>query len=214
MVREIGGETLLLELRNHGGSGRALPTFGRDESLDVLAAVSFLRARPEAQGRPLILFGVSLGTAAAAIAAPQIPDLAGLVLDAPIDDIEATAGRELKSGGPAQAMLEPWASTIIWSARLLGGVPIAEVKPGRALAGLQPQVVVLLIGAGKDDLVPPKSVQALFDALPTLPGRKQIWIEPAATHGKVWVAAPEEYRRRLAQLCAQAIEGAVEPPPG
>jgi pimeloyl-ACP methyl ester carboxylesterase len=212
MLRELGGETVLLELRNHGGSGRARPTFGRDESLDVLAAASFLRARPEAQGRPLILFGVSLGTAAAAIAAPRIPDLAGLVLDAPIDDLEATARRELRSGGLARSILEPWASTILLSARFLGGVPITEVKPGKALAGLRPEVVVLLVGAGKDDRIPPASVQALFDSLPTPPNHKQIWIEPAATHGKVWAAAPEEYRRRLAQLCTQAIEG-TEPLP-
>lgn len=206
MLRDLRGETLLLELRNHGGSGRARPTFGRDESLDVLAAVTYLRARPEAQGRPLILFGVSLGTAAAAIAAPQIPDLAGLVLDAPIDDLEATARRELKSGDFARSILEPWATTILWSARLLGGVPIAEVKPGKALAALRPEVVVLLIGAGKDDRVPPASVRALFESIPTPPSRKQMWIQPDATHGKVWAAAPEEYRRRLTQLCTQAID--------
>lgn len=213
MLRDLGGETLLLELRNHGASGRGRPTFGRDESLDVLAAVSFLRARPEAQGRPLILFGVSLGTAAAAIAAPQIPDLAGLVLDAPIDDLEATARRELKSGDFGRSIREPWATLILWSARFIGGVPIAEVKPGKALAGLRPEVVVLLIGAGKDDRVPPTSVQALFDTLPTPPSRKQMWIQSDATHGKVWAAAPEEYRRRLAQLCAQAIEEVADPTP-
>jgi alpha-beta hydrolase superfamily lysophospholipase len=206
MFRDLGGEVLLLELRNHGGSGKAPATFGRDEALDVLAAVEFLRGRPEGRACPLVLYAVSLGTAAAALAAPQIPDLAGLVLDAPIDDLEATARRDLARGGFARSIRQPWASAVVWSAQHIGGVPIDAVKPSDALADLSPQVAVLLIGAGQDERVPPDSVRAFFDALPTAPDRKELWIEPEATHGKVWVAAPEEYRRRLRSFCERALE--------
>jgi hypothetical protein len=205
MLRELGGEVLLLELRNHGGSARAKTTFGRDESLDVLAAVEFLRARPEARGRPLVLFAVSLGTAAAALAVPKVPDLAGLVLDAPMDDLEVTARHELATGGFWRSIRQPWASTILWSAQHLGGVPVGDVKPRNALARLPPDTAVLFIGAGRDDRMPPESVRALFDALPTAPDRKELWIEPEATHGKVWLAAPEEYRRRLARFCEAVV---------
>lgn len=207
MLRELGGEVLLLELRNHGDSGRARPTFGRDESLDVLAAAEFLRARPEASSRPLLLYAVSLGTAAAALAAPEITDLAGIVLDAPMDDLRATALRELASGGIAQSIRDPWASTILWSAQRLAGIPISEVKPRDALARLPPNVDVLFIGAGNDDRMTPDSVRALFGALPTAPDRKELWIEPKATHGKVWIAAPDEYRRRLARFCERLTPG-------
>jgi len=206
MLRDLGGEVLLLEMRNHGGSGRAKATFGPGESLDVLAAVDYLRGRPEAGERPLIVYAVSLGTAAAGLAAPRIPDLAGLVLDAPIDDLGATARRELGRGGLAFSIVDPWASTILLSARVLGGVPIADVKPGEALARLSPRVAILLIGAGRDERVPPESVRALFERLPTPAGRKEIWIEPEATHGKVFVADPEAYRRHLAWLCDRALE--------
>jgi uncharacterized protein len=205
MLRDLGGEVLLLEWRNHGGSDRARATFGLTESLDVLAAVDFLRARPEARGRPLIVYAVSLGTAAAGIAAPQIPDLAGLVLDAPVDNFEAVARGELGRGGLAFSIVDPWASTILLSARYLGGAPIADVKPGEALRKLDSHVPVLLIGAGHDERVTPESVRALFEKLPTPPGRKEIWIEPEATHGKVWAAVPDEYRAHLARLCDRAL---------
>jgi hypothetical protein len=46
----------------------------------------------------------------------------------------------------------------------------------------------------------PESVRALFESLPTAADRKDLWIEPEAAHGKVWVKAPDEYRRRLALL--------------
>jgi len=71
---------------------------------------------------------------------------------------------------------------------------------------------VPLIGAGQDDRVPPASVKALFDALPTAPDRKELWIEPEATHGKVWVAAPDEYRRRLAHFCELVVGRGRVPP--
>jgi len=205
MLRELGGEVLLLELRNHGGSGRATATYGHDEALDVLAAAEYLRTRKDGHGRPLLLYAVSLGTAAAALAAPQIPGLAGLILDAPMDDLRATALRELKAGGPAQGIPEPWASTILWSARNLGGIPIDAVRPREALARLPPGVFVLFIGAGRDDRMPPSSVRPLFDSLPTAADHKELWIEDTATHGKVWVKAPDEYRRRLAAFVARAI---------
>lgn len=207
MLRDLGGEVLLLELRNHGGSGRARVTFGRDEALDVQAAVEFLRSRPESQGRPLVLYAVSLGTAAVALALPDIPDVAGLVLDAPMDDLAATARRELGSGPWWRSVREPWASTLLFFAERVAGIPIRSVKPRDALAQLRPETAVLFIGAGIDDRMPPETVRALFDTLPTRPERKELWIEPEATHGKVWVKAPEEYRRHLALLCQRAAEG-------
>jgi len=204
MLRDLGGEVLLLELRNHGGSGRSTLTLGRDESRDVLAAVRFLRSRPEAAGRPLVVFAVSLGTAAAALAAPQIPDLAGLVLDAPMDDAGPTARRVLGNGGLWSSIREPWASELLLSARFLGGVPLSEVHPGKALERLSPRVAVLLIGAGLDHRMPPETVRGIYESLPTPEDRKQLWIEPASTHGKVWVHAPREYREHLAWLCDRA----------
>jgi hypothetical protein len=84
-------------------------------------------------------------------------------------------------------------------------VPVPAIRPGDALAKLPARVAVLLIGAGKDDRMPPATVQALFEKLPTAPDRKELWIEPEATHGKVWVKAPDEYRRRLGAFVERAI---------
>jgi pimeloyl-ACP methyl ester carboxylesterase len=200
MLRDLGGEVLLLELRNHGGSERARATYGRDEALDVLAAVEFLRARPEAAGRPLLLFAVSFGTAAVSLAAPQIPELGGLVLDAPIDDLAATVRRVLASGGFWRSIRDPWAATILFFLHRVRGIPFDQVRPREALTHLPAKVPVLCIGAGRDDRMPPDSVRALFESLPTTPARKELWIVPEATHGKVWLQEPQEYARRLAAL--------------
>jgi pimeloyl-ACP methyl ester carboxylesterase len=158
-----------------------------------------------------VLFAVSLGTAAASLAAPEIPDLAGLVLDAPMDDAGATARRVLGNGGLWSSIREPWASEVLLAARFLGGIPVHRVHPREALAGLSPDTAVLVVGAGEDRRMPPETVRALFVALPTPEARKQLWIEPGATHGKVWVHSPEEYRRHLAWLCDAAAGPAAAP---
>jgi len=198
MLRDLGGEVLLLEYRNHGGSDHAQATFGFDESKDVLAAAQFMRERLGAETRPLILFGVSLGTAAVSLAAPQVPDLGGLILDAPMDTFRATALRLLLNEAGNH---EPWASTMVWSLKWLGGVPVDRVRPDEALPKLGPDVPVLMIGGGEDLRMTPDSVTALFKSLPTRPERKTLWIEPKAGHGKVWIVAPDEYRRHLAAFC-------------
>jgi pimeloyl-ACP methyl ester carboxylesterase len=206
MLRDLGGEVLLLEMRNHGGSEHARPTFGLDESLDVLAAVDFLRSRPGASRRPLVLFAVSLGTAAAALAAPDIPGLGALILDAPMDSLRATGTRMIaRFPASVPGLSGYWRHAILWSAEHLGRLPFDAVNPRESLARLSPHVPVLLIAAGHDWRMPPETVRALFESLPTDPERKELWIEPEATHGKVWVVAPEEYREHLARLVEAAV---------
>jgi len=198
MFRRLGGEVLLLEMRNHGDSGRTDDfTWGRDESLDVLAAVDFLQSRPGASERPLILFGDSGGAAAVALAAPRLPSLRGVVLDAPADDWRARA-RDL--------FPEPWATLILFSVRHIGGAPVDDVRPLESMRRLDPDVFVLLIGGGRDRRIPPASVRAYFEALPQPAGRKRLWIEPEAGHAKVWFRAPEEYERQLSWLCDSVVD--------
>src|SRR5690606_27046480 len=97
-LRAAGCDVLLLELRNHGGSGRAPAGFGMTEARDVRAAAAWFDARPGAGERRVLLFGVSLGSVAVALAAPNVPRLRWLVLDAPVVDPAATARRMLAAG--------------------------------------------------------------------------------------------------------------------
>jgi alpha-beta hydrolase superfamily lysophospholipase len=209
MFRDLGAETLLVEMRNHGGSARARPTFGRDERLDVLAAVAWVRRAPERAGRKLVLYAVSLGTAAVMRAAPDVPALAGLVLDAPMDDLRDTAHRMLsedpRPGKRGLGFFEPFRTLTIWSLELWNGFRFSEVRPIDALARLDPDVPVLVISGGADERMPPRSVTAIFDRLPTRPAQKTLWIRPGSDHGQVWNDDPAGYREHLAAFLAAAL---------
>jgi len=205
MFRRAGCETVLLELRNHGGSSRFPATFGLRESDDVVAAAKFARARPGREHTPLVVFGVSLGTAAVALALPRIADPAGVVLDAPMDDLLAVAHRLFDFNRPGDGrnffrLVQPWRSLVLVSLELWSGFRVGSVQPARVLATLPQDLPVLVVGGGDDDRMPEDSVRALFDGLPMPLGVKELWIRPGSGHGQVWHDDPGEYERRLRAL--------------
>lgn len=196
MFRDLGAAVLLLELRNHGRSDTAVSTFGATERLDVLAAAEFARTEPGLAESPLVVFGVSLGSAAVALATPQIaPPPSAVVLDSPMASLENAADRLLSEriGVPA-----PFRVGLKSALEVVGGFRFESVVPAAAIARLDPSVRLLVIGGEEDELMPPGDVRAMFDASPAR--EKSMWIVPGAGHGKSWKVAPDEYRARLAAL--------------
>jgi alpha-beta hydrolase superfamily lysophospholipase len=209
MFRELGGAVLLLEMRNHGRSEHATFTFGDHESFDVVAAVSFVREREDLRDLPLVLFGVSLGSAATALAAPHVDRLAGLVLDAPIDSVGAVADRMVNG---RRRFVPSWAwSDLKRALSRWSETSIDDVAPKVALRALAPDVHVLVIGGAEDARCPPEAAEAVFDAIPTPATNKTLWIEPDADHGKVWQVAPDKYREHLRAFIDAVLAGARRP---
>ena len=204
MFRDLGCEVLLLELRSHGGSSKALLGLGLHEAADVVAAVHWLRARPGRADEAVLLYGVSLGAAAVAHAAARIPRLAGVVLDAPMDDALATARRMLnlpaKEGRRRLWIAEPWRSSVLLGVEIFAGIELERANPAVSLQALAPEVPVLVIGGGDDQRMPPQVVRQVFERLPTRPERKRLWIRPGSDHGSVFVDDPQGYREHLQWL--------------
>ncbi|MEO0480051.1 MAG: alpha/beta hydrolase [Planctomycetota bacterium] len=199
MFSELGCAVVLLNLRNHGGSERAGCSFGDRETDDVLAAVEF------AQGwqpyRPLVLFGVSLGSVATARAAARLPDLRGLVLDAPFDDFGQSARRYL-GRQVTDPMLTVMLTTMQWS----GGFSFDALSTVEVVPSLNPDLPALIVGGGDDVIAVPEGVRAVYEALPSR-ANSVLWIEPDSGHGKVWTDDRQRYREELEALLVKATGG-------
>ncbi len=212
MLREQSCECWLLELRNFGGSSHAPFTGGLRESDDVVAAVEFVRGQPGRAGTPVILFGVSFGTVAVALALPRIDRVAGIVLDAPMDDLLAAGHRmftreHVADGRGAIYLAEPWRSLTFRALGAWSAFRLEDVVPGDVLATLPHDLPVLMIGGGDDDKAPPDTVERLFARLPTLPAAKTLWIEPGVGHGRVFLERQAAYAEHLAWLLAKLRRG-------
>ncbi len=203
MFRDLDVDVLLLELSNHGGSERHEFTFGYLEHEDVLAAVDYVRRRPGGIDAPLILFGVSLGGVAVALAAPKIPELRGLVLDAPIANLLDTAHRQLERFLKFPSF---YTSLMLWHLEFWAGFDLADVRPIDSFGDLPPTLPTLFVGAGRDYRVPPEVVRKGFAELRAPLGVKELWIAEESRHGKVWVDQPQRYSERLRDLLRRATQ--------
>ncbi|MFG0317095.1 MAG: alpha/beta hydrolase [Planctomycetota bacterium JB042] len=201
-LHELGGDVLMLEMRNHGGSGRGAPGFGLREREDVLAAVRFLRARATRGGVPLLLYGVSLGSAAVLLAAPDVERLGALAVDAAIPELEEVyenlAGRRMGLPGPYR-----WLT--LRAIELLARFDVDDVRPVDAAGRLDPDLPALVVAAGRDVRTPPDAVRRVYDALPTPAERKEFWADDAASHGKVFEEDPAAYRAALGRLVERML---------
>ena len=205
MLRRRGGECWLMDQCNHGGSSRAPFTGGLRESDDVVAVVDYVRGQPGLADKPLVMFGVSLGTIAVTLALPRIDDVAGVVLDAPIDDLTAAAHRMMTFDRPGDRrssfyMIEPWRSLILTALGMWSGFSTSDVRPIEVVATLPHDLPVLVIGEGLDDRAPPRTVENVYNRMPQHKGVKELWQVQNVGHGKAFLEQPAAYDEALGRL--------------
>lgn len=77
---QYGFVSVAADLRHHGLSGDAVPTFGEAESWDVMSVIDFA----ESQGlpKPYVLYGESLGGMASQLAAAKDKRVSGVIVNA------------------------------------------------------------------------------------------------------------------------------------
>jgi len=205
MLHERGCECWLVDQRNHGGSSRAPFTGGLREKDDIVAVVDYVRRQPDRRDTQIVLFGVSLGTIAVSLALPHIDGIAGVVLDAPIEDLTAAAHRMMTFDreGDRRSLLkifEPWRSLTLTALGAWSGFDVRDVSPTEVLATLPHDLPFLLIGEGLDDRAPPATVRALFDRLPMAEPLKELWHVPDVGHGRAFLEQPAAYDQALGRL--------------
>jgi pimeloyl-ACP methyl ester carboxylesterase len=114
-LAERGYDGIVLDLRSHGGSDRAPVGYGPREAHDLAVAIGALASERFPPERPLYLFGVSYGAAAALLAEPRLRGkLAGIVALEPY----ANAGEGIRD--MVASMIGRKGGS--WRARLVRGV--------------------------------------------------------------------------------------------
>lgn len=215
ILRDLGCDVVLLELRNHGGSARAAATFGRTEEEDVLAAVARVRAEPEFLDFHIVLYGISLGTVAVMRAAARMEELGGLVLDAPVVDPAVTADRMLSARRDgrqrALGLPQPFRSLSLHSLQWWSGFSFREIDPLGALsarvamAQSRGPFASLVIHGVQDDRVSVSDARLAFDTLPGDEEWKELWLVETAGHGDAFERDGDGYRTHLSRLLSRVV---------
>ncbi|APW61098.1 alpha/beta hydrolase [Paludisphaera borealis] len=192
---EGGCAVLLISLRAHGDSTGDFNDIGYSARHDVVAAVDFLHNRRP--GKPVIVFGVSLGSAAAAFAAEELGDrVQGYVLESPYQDLK-TAVRH-RTAAYLPPLLDRAAYLGLRIAAFLVVPDFEAISPLRAVDHIPATTPVLILAGGADDLAWPEEALALYDRVRSH-GRIETF--PGAGHHNLTAVDPPRYRRLILDFC-------------
>ena len=155
-----GCSVLPVSLRAHGDSTGTVNDIGYSARHDVVAAVEFFeRERP---GRPILIFGSSMGAAAATFASGILGDrVAGYILEAPYLDLKIAVRNRTRNSLPIGLEWVAYQGLMTVSPWILPDVE--KISPGQAIAGIPEDVPVLIITGREDRKSTPEQVQVLFD---------------------------------------------------
>ncbi len=202
LFHDLGYTALLVDFRGVGDSTGAQTTLGVREAEDVARATDY--ARQTWPDQPLILFGVSMGSAAIlrAVAVEGVRADA-LILESPFDRLASTVGNRIRAFGlPATPGTE---LLVFWGSVQIGANGFAHNPTDYARAVSSP---TLILHGERDPRVTLDQVTTLHAAFPD---RATLVHIPGAEHESLATAAPENWRTAVAAFLS-AIEYAVEAP--
>lgn len=203
MLQSLGFNILAIDLRAHGESGGSYCTAGYFERHDINQVIDQLKGEFPVQTRQTVLFGISLGGASAAAAAVSRGDLSAVVLECPyVAFRHAVRLHAHYVGTPG-----PWfVAATMRLAEIIAACDFSEVRPVDLIPKIRCPLVV--ITSLDDPIVPPEDAAAIAAAVAARPAGllSVFWPVDEAWHVMAMARHPEEYRQRLADFFASALD--------
>lgn len=184
----MGVSVLSITLRAHGDSGGERNNLGLDARLDVAAAVEHLHQQQP--GVPVLVYGKSLGAAAALFAAGSLGErVSGYVLVAPFATLRLAVERR------TQRYLPPGLDRLAYAALLLGSYvalpELDQIEPARAAGQMPRHIPVLIFAGAADDRAPPSDARRIIASLT----RARVVVVPGAGHDDLALGEATEAMR-------------------
>ena len=205
-----GFNCILIDLRNHGASGKYVTSFGLREKLDVRAAVDFAMSKAPV---PVVVWGVSMGGASVTLEAAGDERVAAVIADSSYDSLEATTRHHLRLfrgfrvyGIPAFALVPTglMSDLVLFWMKRRGGFEPSEVDVLAAAAKLEGRPALFVANRG-DARVP----YQIAENLAKLAGpRAHVLLTESKSHGGAWRDARAAYEEAVVKLLDEAA-----PPP-
>ncbi len=216
---------MTFDFRAHGEKREGqFCTFGRDESQDVITAASFLRNHPDLQGKPLFVYGFSMGAVASIEAQSQANLFDAMVLDCPFDSTENVIKRGLSNmkitvwgyefGIPGRGYLEQYAfHPYVQSLVKMALKTVANFDPQDIQITLHPcspvesikkvSVPCFFIHCKNDEKVP---LEAVKDVFAGAQGPKKLWVTNGRRHFDSFFYNPEKYAQEVKSFLKSAMQ--------
>ena len=193
---QIGYNGVLFDFRRHGESGGRVTTIGYKERWDIEAAMQYALEERHAE-RPVILWGVSMGAAAALLAGAESSDVAAVISDSSFDSFLATAQHHLKLflHLPAFPIVDEIAYLTAWRA----GFSVSDFDLVKAVERIGDRPILFIAVEG-DRRMPPAIAQKLYDHARS--PLKKVVVLPGNRHGEGFNQATDAYEKAVTEFLA------------
>jgi dipeptidyl aminopeptidase/acylaminoacyl peptidase len=158
MFHDAGYACATFDYRHHGTSGDDAITYGAREKYDVIAATEYLRENGLITGK-FVVFGISMGASTALIAAPELNDVDGYILNCAYAEFDIAFRNGIENMGFPQFPIYYIARMFF---KLLTGVDVKSISPVDYADELD--APVLVIQAGRDAITRPVNGEMIFEA--------------------------------------------------
>ena len=189
-----GFVVLLFDFRAHGDSGGKRSSLGYHEQKDVIAALGYLKTRPEIEQKRIGIYGFSMGASTAILAAARTRAFSAVVADSAFTSLKDQARTAIT--GFYHLPSFPFLSLAVIGYELYFQTNINDVAPVDEVAKISPSPVLLIAGEG-DALIPAENGRKLFAAARE---PKELWLIPGADHGATLAAAGSAYEKRVGEF--------------
>ncbi len=224
---------MTFDFRAHGQDGEGqYCTFGRDESLDVIAAAKFLRNHPQLCDKPLFAYGFSMGAVSAIEAQGLESELFdAMILDCPFDSSE----RVIKTGldclrcsifgyefdVPGKELLQKYAFHPYVQALVKAVLKtVAQMDATGVCTNFCPlypaesvkKIIIPLffIHCKNDQKVSVDQVKHVYEGAA---GYKRLWLTNGRRHYDSFFYNPEKYIENVRQFYDQVLNGELDQMP-
>jgi dipeptidyl aminopeptidase/acylaminoacyl peptidase len=183
---------LLFDFRAHGESSGSRTSLGYHEQKDIVAALGFLKGRPEINTKRIGIYGFSMGGSTAILSAANTGAFAAVVVDSAFTSLRDQARDAITGFYHLPAL--PFFRLSILGYELYFQTRVDKISPVSVIFKIAPAPVLIIAGEG-DRLIPADNGRKLYAAARE---PKEIWIIPGADHGATLAAAGSAYEKRIA----------------
>ena len=200
LMRQIECHVLITHERAHLMSGGRYCTYGIYESVDLMKWIGFIKRQVGEDAR-IFIVGRGIGATAALLAAeqPDFPtDVAGIIADSPLANLEDYVLREIKLRYSFNMSMVANSLDKRFREKLNTGFSAGDVVRGAARI----RVPVLLFSGADDDVTPPGSIRDIYDNLRC---QKRLITVDRASHLMAYDRTPATIEREVRAFVEHAV---------